>query len=80
MSFWIFFSHFFSYLPLLLILKELLVLQKNCSIAEMEEKEADVSKPNMQEKEYSWPVKPWQWRVLHDLTTFILSQLEYWLV
>lgn len=55
MSFWIFLSHFpsFSYLLLLIILKELLVLQKNCSIAEMEEKEADVNKLNMQEKEYS---------------------------
>lgn len=55
MSFWIFLSHFpsFSYLLLLLILKELLVLQKNCSIVEMEEKETDVNKLNMQEKEYS---------------------------
>lgn len=72
MGFWI----FFSYLPLLLILKELLALQKNCSIAEMEEKEADVNKLNMTEKEYLWLVKLWQQRVLHDLT-FVLSQLDY---
>lgn len=42
----------------------------------MEEKEADVNKLNMQEKEYSWLVKLWQQGVLHDLT-FVLSQLEY---
>lgn len=79
-SIWIFFSFFswslFFYLPLDLILKELLVLQKNCGVAEMEEKEADVNKLNMQEKEYSWLVKLWQQRVVHDLV-FVLSQLEY---